>query len=186
MSSTPLDSFVLWTRQRAEALSKAMSSIMHVGLIRTLTALKKPTAIWVTKISSIFQFWLSLYEGRSYVPQCACTHRCPQLCTSVRACVCTGAIRNMLLDNSLGFTHKLSQLCASWSASVWVTVLMSSFHAVLCSLVCWSCRFAIFLLQICVFQCTSRIMPAVVGRWGIHTKKGSTPLRRGKRTISCQ
>lgn len=105
MSSTLLDSSVLWTRQRAEALSKALSSIMHVGLISTLTALKKPTSIWVTKISSIFQFWLSLYEGGSFVPQsewvCVCLSRLP-----LEVCSWTKSLR---------FTHKSSQHSASWS-----------------------------------------------------------------------
>ena len=155
MSSTPLDSFVPWTRQKAKALSKALSSIMHVGLIRTLTALKKPTAIWVTKISSIFQFWLSLHEGRSYVQRCmcvcTCTHRCLKMCTSVREFA--GAIRKYVVGQQHWiYAQIISNQCKLGCLRVWVTVLMSSFHAVLRSLARWRCRFTILLVQICVFE----------------------------------
>lgn len=179
MSSTPLDSFVLWTRRGAEALSKAPSSIMHVGLIRTLTALKKPTAIEWQRSHLFFSFdsrcmRKDLMCHSVSVDVCVCV--CTRAQVSANVHECAGAIRNMLLDNSLGFTHKLSQLRASWSVCVWVTVLMSSFHAVLRSLARWSCTFSIFLLQICVLEYMCRIKPLVVGRWGIHTNKGELRL----------
>lgn len=163
MSSTPLDSSVLRTRQRAEALSKALSSIMHVGLIPTLTALKKPTSIWVTKISSIFQLWLSLYEGGSFVPQervCAWTRACARAhaCGVLLEVCCWTTVLDLLTNN-------LKSVQAGASLHAWVTVLMSSFHAVLCRLARWRCRFTILLLQICVLEYMCRIKPAIETRW---------------------
>lgn len=184
MSSTPLDSSVPWTRQRAEALSETLSSIMHVGPIHTLTALKKPTAIWVTKISSIFQFWLLLYEGGSHVPRVCVMCVCAQVSASVqeRMCVCVqGQLEVCCWTPVLDLlTNHLNLVQAGVFLRVWVTELMSSFHAVLRSLARRRCRFTVLLLQICVLECMCRIKAPIEGRWGIHSKRGTTPLRGRK------
>lgn len=114
---------------------------------------------------------------------------CHRMCASVCVCVCTCRVLlevccwTTVLDL---LTNHLNSAQAGASLHVWVTLLMSSFHAVLCSLARWRCRCTILLLQICVLEYMCRITPPIEWRWAIHSKRGNTPLRRRKQTqISC-
>lgn len=97
----------------------------------------------------------------------------------------------LLLDECFGKTvsdlptNHLKRAQARGSLLVWVVVLMSSFHAVLCRLARWRCRFTVLLLQICVSAYMCRIKLPIEGRRAIHTEGRNTPLKGRKQTISC-
>lgn len=120
----------------------------------------------MTKISSIFQFWFSLYKRGPFAPEHASVHTHGSLLE-----VCFGKTFSDLLTNHLNWAQARASLL------VWVTVLMSSFHAVLWRLARWRCRFTVLLLQICVSAYMCRIKLPIEGRRAIHTEGGNAPLR---------
>lgn len=177
MSSSPLDRSALWTRERAQALSKALSSIMHAGLIPTLTALKKLHPFEWQRSHLFFSFD---------------SHRIREDLSRQNVAVRARTwAHGPLLDECFGKTvsdlptNHLNRAQARGSLLVWVVVLMSSFHAVLCRLARWRCRFTVLLLQICVSAYMCRIKLPIEGRRAIHTEGRNTPLKGRKQTISC-
>lgn len=109
---------------------------------------------------------------------------CHRMCATVHLLVCVraGVLLGIYCSTTVLdlLTNHLESAQAWASLHVWVTLLMSSFHAVLCSLARWRCRFTILLLQICVSVYMCRIKPPIEGRWAIHSKRGNTPLRAKK------